>query len=152
MKRITYWPQLFLGISFSWGIIMVSFEFLEYLSLNNFILFIACIFWTLAYDTVYAYQDINDDIKNKIFSTAVLFRESGKKYVFTFYSIFLLLLSFISFRNNGSFISFLVIIMILFTILVFLNKWEINSTTSSNKFFKENNIFGLICFLYLLVF
>ena len=54
---------------------------------NSILLYIACIFWTLAYDTIYAYQDRYDDIRNNIKSTAVLFGSKGHKYVQIFYNI-----------------------------------------------------------------
>ena len=61
MKRITYWPQLFLGITFNWGIIM-SWTSMGYdISSNILILYTAAIFWTLGYDTIYGAQDMSDD-------------------------------------------------------------------------------------------
>ena len=75
MKRITFWPQLFLGIVFNWGIIICSVEFFGTITKEFFIFYLACVFWTIGYDTIYAFQDLKDDIKNKIKSTAVLFRK-----------------------------------------------------------------------------
>ena len=54
----------------------ITFDFL--------LLYIGCVFWTLGYDTIYAYQDLKDDIKNNIKSTAVLFGDHGKKFVMFF--------------------------------------------------------------------
>ena len=73
MKRYTYWPQLVLGLVFNWGIIMVSVEFYDEINLNFLLLYFGCLVWTIAYDTIYAYQDRDDDIKNNLKSTAVLF-------------------------------------------------------------------------------
>ena len=61
MKRITYWPQLFLGLTFNWGMIMAHTAILDQISLNITLLYLSAIFWTLGYDTIYGYQDINDD-------------------------------------------------------------------------------------------
>ena len=152
MKRFTYWPQLVLGIVFNWGVLIVSMQFNNHLSFSSLILYLGCIFWTLGYDTIYAYQDREDDIKNNIYSTAVLFGNNGKKYVFTFYIIFLIVLSYIGFKASGSLVSILVIIIILIAMLFFLNKWNLNSITSSNEYFNYNNVFGLICFIYLIIF
>ena len=81
MKRYTHWPQLVLGVVFSWGIIIVSFQFLNTFNLDFIILYLGCIFWTLAYDTIYAYQDRQEDIANGIKSTAVLLGDNGLKSV-----------------------------------------------------------------------
>ena len=64
LKRYTYWPQLGLGLAFNWGVLIVSVEFLGNITFDFLLLYIACIFWTLAYDTIYAYQDKEDDIQN----------------------------------------------------------------------------------------
>ena len=84
MKRFTYWPQLILGITFSWGILIVSVEYINGISLQTIFLYIACIFWTLGYDTIYAYQDHKDDKKINLKSTAILFGKNGKKFVLLF--------------------------------------------------------------------
>ena len=81
MKRITHWPQFLLGIIFSWNVLIVSIEFNQALTYNFVLLYIGCIFWTLGYDTIYAYQDRNDDIKIGIKSTAVYFNQNGRIFV-----------------------------------------------------------------------
>ena len=152
LKRFTYWPQLGLGIAFSWSILIISIQFNQNISLNFIILYIGCIFWTLAYDTIYAYQDIEDDIINNIKSTAVLFGENGKKYVYFFYAIFFVSLGFLGYNSSQSLMSLIVIILLFFIITFSLNKWKIDSSQSSNYYFRFNNIIGLLCFLYLLIF
>ena len=74
MKRITYWPQLFLGLTFNWGIIMgwTSLAGILY-RLNQLFYMLAAIFWTLGYDTIYGFQDIKDDEIIGIKSTAIKF-------------------------------------------------------------------------------
>ena len=152
MKRITYWPQLALGIIFNWGVLIVSMQFNNYLSISFIILYIGCIFWTLAYDTIYAYQDREDDIKSNIKSTAVLFNQYGKSFILGFYTIFLIILGWIGFQNSDSITSIFIIIIFLFAMIYFFNKWDIESTKSSNYFFRINNFFGLLCFIYLFIF
>ena len=61
MKRITYWPQFFLGLTFNWGIIMGWTSLTNSISIEPIFLYLAAIFWTLGYDTIYGLQDINDD-------------------------------------------------------------------------------------------
>ena len=152
LKRYTYWPQLGLGIVFNWGVFIVSVQFMQNITFDFLLLYIGFVFWTLGYDTIYAYQDLKDDIKNNIKATAVLFGDHGKKFVMFFYSIFLIIIGFIGFYSSKNFISLIVIILLIFAIGLYLNKWKLNSITSSNNYFKFNNIIGLICFLYLFVF
>ena len=152
MKRFTYWPQLALGIIFNWGILISSMQFNGYLSSTFILLYVGCIFWTLGYDTIYAYQDRKDDIKNNIKSTAVLFSDQGKKYVFSFYIIFLIILGYIGFQNSGSIASVFVIFLFLIAMGLFLSKWNLESISSSNNYFRLNNFFGLFCFIYLIIF
>ena len=152
MKRITYWPQLVLGIIFNWGILIVSMQFNGYLSTSSIILYVGCIFWTLGYDTIYAYQDREDDIKNNIKSTAVLFNNKGKRYVLLFYIIFLIILGYTGFQSSDSITSVFVLILFLIAMMFFLNKWNVRLKSSSNKYFKINNFFGLLCFIYLMIF
>ena len=152
MKRLTYWPQLILGIVFNWGVLIVSMQFNNYLSISFILLFFGCIFWTLGYDTIYSYQDREDDIKNDIKSTAVLFADKGKKYVLLFYIIFLTILGYIGFQTSNSIASIYVLILFLIAMVFILNKWNIESKSSSNNFFRFNNFFGLLCFIYLIIF
>ncbi len=152
MKRFTYWPQLALGIIFNWGILISSMQFNGYLSSTFILLYVGCIFWTLGYDTIYAYQDRKDDIKNNIKSTAVLFSDQGKKCVFSFYIIFLIILGYIGFQNSGSIASVFVIFLFLIAMGLFLSKWNLESISSSNNYFRLNNFFGLFCFIYLIIF
>ena len=152
LKRYTYWPQLGLGLVFSWGVIIVAIQFIGFISFNFVLLYLGCIFWTLGYDTVYAYQDREDDIKNNIKSTAVLFDFNGKKYVKFFYTIFFMIVGFLGYNSSQSFISLIVIILTIFGINLFLNKWQLDSKESSNYYFKFNNIIGFFCFVFLFIF
>ena len=152
LKRYTYWPQLGLGIIFNWGVLIVSIQFFGEITLKYIVLYVACISWTLAYDTIYAYQDREDDINNNIRSTAVLFGSRGLKYVQIFYNIFFIIIGFFCFDSSQSFISLIVIITIIIAMNIYLKKWELNSRNSSNYYFKFNNVIGLTCFLFLILF
>ena len=152
MKRITYWPQIFLGLVFSWGVLIISVELFGKIKLDYCLLYLACIFWTLSYDTIYAYQDRNDDISNNIKSTAVLLGEKGKLFVRFSYFCMLSLISYLSWKSSANPVSLGVIIVILIGINILINKWEPNSTKSSNYYFRQNNFLGGIIFLYLLIF
>jgi len=152
MKRFTFWPQAFLGLIFSWGVLIVAIQFENTLSIYFLLLYIACFFWTLAYDTIYAYQDVKDDKKNNIRSTAVLFKEFGKLWVIAFYSVFLIIIGSIGYIKSESIISLFVIFLFLVIWIYIINKWDVKSRKSSNFFFRINNLFGLLCFSYLNVF
>ena len=152
MKRYTHWPQLCLGLVFNWGVLIVSIEFFNEINLYFFLLYFACIFWTLAYDTIYAYQDREDDLENNIKSTAVLFGALGHKFVMTFYTIFFLIIGFLGYKSSGNLLSFATIFLFIFAMILYLNKWRLDSKNSSNYYFKFNNIIGLFCFFFLLIF
>ena len=152
MKRYTYWPQLVLGLIFNWGVLIISYQFYDKITYDFLLLYIGCIFWTLAYDTIYAYQDKEDDIKINIKSTAILFGNKGHKIVLLFYTIFFLIIGFLGYKLSGSLLSLVVIFVFIFTMLVYLSKWRIDSKNSSNYYFKFNNIIGLFCFIFLIVF
>ena len=81
MKRITYWPQLFLGLTFNWGIVMAWTSITNTISIEIIILYTAAIFWTLGYDTIYGTQDIVDDEIIGIKSTSVKFKNYLKLFV-----------------------------------------------------------------------
>ncbi len=88
MKRVTYYPQVFLGLTFNFGVLMTSLALLGRISLSATILYFACIIWTVIYDTIYAYQDIEDDLKIGVKSTAIKFQNNPKK-VLTFLNFLL---------------------------------------------------------------
>ncbi len=90
MKRVTYYPQVFLGLTFNFGVLMTSLALLDSINVNTIILYVACIIWTTIYDTIYAYQDIEDDLKIGVRSTAIKFQNNPKK-VLTFLNFTLFL-------------------------------------------------------------
>ena len=152
MKRITYWPQLFLGIVFSWGVLITSIELFEEIKLDYLLLYIACIFWTLSYDTIYAYQDRVDDVNHNIKSSAVFLGKKGKLFVRFSYFCMLIIVGYLSWKSSENLVNLGVIIAILIGINIIINKWKQNSAQSSNYYFRQNNRFGGIIFLYLLFF
>lgn len=85
MKRVTFWPQAFLGLTFNFGVLMGWAAMTETLEASTFLLYLGGICWTLAYDTIYAHQDIEDDMMAGVKSTALKFGDSSKKWVSGFY-------------------------------------------------------------------
>ena len=152
MKRITFWPQVFLGITFSWGALIVSTQFNQSVTLQFGLLYIACIFWTLGYDTIYAYQDKKDDIKQNIKSTAVLFGNYGKWLVVFCYLAVVLIFAYLGWKSSNSLFSLFVIAIIGISTYIAIQKWDINSPESSNFYFRQNNNLAIMLFIYLLIF
>ena len=91
MKRITWWPQLFLGLAFSWGALVGWTSQADDLSLPPLLLYLGCILWVIGYDTIYALQDIEDDALIGVKSTARLFGGRARQAVGLFYAAALLL-------------------------------------------------------------
>ena len=152
MKRITFWPQLFLGIIFNFGVIICSVEFYGKLTTEYLILYFSCVFWTIGYDTIYAYQDIKDDKMNNIKSTAVLFGNYGKLLVVSSYSLMFCLIAYLKFNNTTGIINYALFLTIFIFIISNLLHWNLKSKDSSGKKFRQNNLFGAMIFIYLLTF
>tara|TARA_Y100001960_G_scaffold303138_1_gene354907 strand:- start:706 stop:1179 length:474 start_codon:yes stop_codon:yes gene_type:complete len=89
MKRITYWPQLFLGLTFNWGALVGWAAVRGDLSLTPLLLYAGCVCWTVGYDTIYAHQDKADDIRIGVKSTALALGDRTKPVVALFYGVFL---------------------------------------------------------------
>ena len=83
-KRFTWWPQVFLGLAFNWGILLLFVAHTGSLNWPILALYVSGIFWTLFYDTIYAYQDSQDDLLVGVKSTAILFGENAKKWLVIF--------------------------------------------------------------------
>jgi 4-hydroxybenzoate polyprenyltransferase len=93
MKRITYWPQIVLGLAFSWGALMGWAAAFGSLAVSPLLLYAGSICWVIGYDTIYAHQDREDDALIGIKSTALLFRERTKPMLVVFYALAVALLA-----------------------------------------------------------
>jgi 4-hydroxybenzoate polyprenyltransferase len=85
MKRITWWPQAWLGLTFNWGALLGFVAITGRLALPAWLLYAGCFFWTLGYDTIYAHQDKEDDALIGVKSTARLFGERSRRWIDAFY-------------------------------------------------------------------
>ena len=152
MKRFTYWPQLFLGVTFNYGLILGWTAIRGELDIIPIIFYIGAIFWTLGYDTIYGYQDIKDDEIIGLKSTSIKFKSNPKKFLFLSYSSL-----FILFLIGGTFMEFnyfyyLLSIIPLFHLFFFqMRIFNLNDPSSCLKAFKSNNLFGLIILLNILI-
>ena len=148
MKRITYWPQLFLGLTFNWGVIMGWTAINNSVSTEIIMLYMAAIFWTLGYDTIYGVQDIHDDEIIGIKSTSIKFKNNIKLFVGTCYSlctILILLMFFIMPVNK-----YLLLLTIPFVSTFFYQLKIANTNNPKSCFaaFKNNNLTGLLIFIF----
>tara|TARA_B100001093_G_scaffold502332_1_gene555182 strand:+ start:43 stop:897 length:855 start_codon:yes stop_codon:yes gene_type:complete len=147
MKRITYWPQLFLGLTFNWGMVMGWTAILDFISFEIITLYFSAIFWTLGYDTIYGAQDIKDDEIIGVKSTSIKFKKNIKLFVGVCYLITIVFITYLFKQKLG--INFSTLFMILFFIsLVYqLIIFERKNPLSCLKAFKINNYSGLFIFM-----
>ena len=151
MKRITYWPQLFLGVTFNWGIILGWLSMGNEITLIPVLLYISAIFWTLGYDTIYGMQDIQDDIKIGVKSTSIKFHKNIKLFLSICYlisfSLFVALLILLNVSLTTYFLMFLSSLILIIQIYLFDGK----EYKKNAKLFALNNYYGLSIFFILLI-
>lgn len=151
MKRITYWPQLFLGITFNWGVILAWLVLGNKFSLTPLILYSSAIFWTLGYDTIYGMQDIKDDLKIGVKSTSIKFEKKMKPFLLICYSISASLLLLSLGLLNANFVFFIMAILSSFILFVQVLNYEEKNLKKNSKLFALNNYYGLSVFLTLML-
>ena len=152
MKRITYWPQLFLGITFNYGLVLAWISISGEISIIPIIFYLGAIFWTLGYDTIYGFQDIKDDEIIGVKSTSIKFKNDPKKFLFISYCMFIISLFLIGILMNFKIYYFLFMIVPILHLLVFqISRLNTNLSLDCLIKFKSNNILGLIIFTNILV-
>ena len=147
MKRITYWPQLFLGITFNWGIIMACSALNNNISLEILLLYLAAIFWTLGYDTIYGAQDMSDDEIIGLKSTSIKFKKNIKMFVSIAYILTIILMSYLFTSTIGINISSLFFLLFIVILIYQVKRLNKNDPKICLRLFKINNLAGLIMFL-----
>jgi len=152
MKRITYWPQLFLGLTFNWGIIMGFTSITNELFIEVFILYLSAIFWTLGYDTIYGLQDIHDDEIIGVKSTSVKFKNNVKVFVGTCYGICVFFILIMLFMIEINKFHLLLTIPFVLSLTYQIKNLKIDSPKSCLATFKSNNLTGLFIFLFIFSF
>ena len=152
MKRITYWPQLFLGLAFNWGIVMGWTSITNSISIEPVILYLAAIFWTLGYDTIYGLQDIHDDEIIGVKSTSIKFKNNVKIFVGTCYSmcVFLILIMFFTMEINKYLL--LLIIPFIVSFVYQVKIFKVFNSESCLLAFKNNNLIGSLIFIFIFSF
>ena len=152
MKRFTHWPQLFLGITFNYGLVLAWISIKNDISLIPIMFYLGAIFWTLGYDTIYGYQDIKDDEIIGVKSTSIKFKNNPKKFILICYLTFIAALILIGLLMKFNLFYFLfLIIPILQLIFSQIYKLNVNDPLNCLAKFKSNNFLGLIIFVNLLI-
>ena len=151
MKRYTYWPQLFLGITFNYGLVLGWTSVTNEISLVPIMLYLGAIFWTLGYDTIYGFQDIKDDEIIGLKSTSIKFKKKPIKFLYLCYSIFFLNIILSNYFMNLSKLNYFVLIFVAMHLYFQLNKLNIKSPLNCLKIFKSNNSLGAIIFFSIVI-
>ena len=151
MKRITWWPQLFLGFTFNWGALVGWSAIMDDVSLPALLLYIGGIFWTLSYDTIYAHQDKEDDALVGIKSTARLFADKSKKWVGGFFILALIFFTLAKLTAAGFTPTLGLMALPAAHAAWQVKKWDMNNNGSSLRMFKANRDFGLLLLLAFII-
>tara|TARA_Y100000741_G_scaffold364650_1_gene356398 strand:+ start:1167 stop:2036 length:870 start_codon:yes stop_codon:yes gene_type:complete len=152
MKRITYWPQLFLGITFNYGLILGWTAINGEINLIPVLMYLGAIFWTLGYDTIYGFQDIKDDEIIGVKSTSIKFKNIPFEFLIICYLIF-----FISIIITGIYLEFSYIFFMSLTLLFYhlffrqISKLNVKVKKNCLEVFKSNNEIGLLVFISIII-
>ncbi|HYZ45085.1 MAG TPA: 4-hydroxybenzoate octaprenyltransferase [Xanthobacteraceae bacterium] len=146
MKRITYWPQIVLGLAFSWGALMGWPATFARLDPPAFLLYAGAISWVIGYDTIYAHQDREDDALIGIKSTALLFRERTKPMLALFYALAVALIAFAGFSAGGGLIFALGLLAFALHLAWQIARLDVDDPVNCLAVFKSNRDAGLILF------
>jgi len=152
MKRWTYWPQVFLGLTFNFGALMGWSAVTEELSWAALLLYVGGICWTIGYDTIYAHQDKEDDALIGVKSTALKFGEKSKRMVGGFYALAALSFGAAVYASGADLVLALVVLALSGALLAWQVKgWVMDDQASCLKAFKANRNFGLTLLAALLM-
>ena len=145
MKRFTYWPQLFLGVTFNYGLILGWTAIHGQINIVPILFYTGAIFWTLGYDTIYGYQDIKDDEIIGLKSTSIKFRNNPKTFLTVCYSILLTNFLIIGFIMKFNFTYYIVLLFSSLQLYNFqIKKLDIQNQSRCLQIFKSNNYLGFI--------
>ena len=151
MKRFTYWPQLFLGITFNYGLILAWISITSEISIIPILFYFGAIFWTLGYDTIYGFQDIKDDEIIGVKSTSIKFKNEPKKILFFSYFIFLVSLFLLGILMNFKTQYYLFLSVPMAHLIIQVKNLDVSLPKVCLKIFKSNNYLGLLILINLLV-
>jgi len=151
MKRYTYWPQLFLGITFNYGLILGWISITNEFNIEPLILYFGALFWTLGYDTIYGFQDMSDDEIIGLKSTSIKFKSNPNLFLTICYVIFLISLFLIGLIMNFNQLYFILLIFTAIHMFYYqLYKLNINNVRQCLDTFKSNNFLGFLTLIAIL--
>ena len=151
MKRITYWPQAVLGLAFNWGALVGWTAVLGSLALAPLLLYAGGVAWTLAYDTIYAHQDKEDDLLIGLKSTALRFGDSTVWWLGLFFFLALALIDAAIWLAGGSLIAHMGVVAAAMHAAWQLARFDHANSARCLELFRSNRIFGLIITIGLLL-
>ena len=152
MKRFTYWPQLFLGITFNYGLVLGWTAIQGQINTVAIIFYMGAIFWTLGFDTIYGFQDIKDDEIIGIKSTSIKFKQNPKIFLLLCYTAFLTSLIIIGFLMEFKWLYFMSLLIPIFNMLfIQIKNFKIKDPINCLKIFKKNNFLGFLILFNILI-
>ena len=152
MKRFTYWPQFFLGITFNYGLLLGWTSISESLNILPILFYIGAIFWTLGYDTIYGFQDIKDDEIIGLKSTSIKFKKKPIIFLLVCYVILFLMIISLGILEKFNIFYYAFSLIIGYHLFLYqLKSVVFNNPMSCLKVFKSNNLFGFLVFVQLLI-
>ena len=152
MKRYTYWPQLFLGITFNYGLVLGWVCIKNQIDIVTIIFYLGAIFWTLGFDTIYGYQDIKDDEIIGVKSTSIKFKKNPKLFLIMCYLVFILSLIGVGLFMKFNTIFYFFLLIPIFHLFFFqIYNFNFKDAKNSLKIFKSNNLFGMVVLFSILI-
>ena len=152
MKRFTHWPQLFLGITFNYGLILGWTSIVGEISMVPIVFYLGAIFWTLGFDTIYGYQDIKDDEIIGVKSTSIKFKKNPELFLILCYLIFTIVLITVGIFMKFNHLYFIFLLVPVIHMFFFqIKNFKIEDPTSCLRVFKKNNFLGFLIFTNILI-
>ena len=152
MKRYTYWPQLFLGITFNYGLILGWVCIKNHVDFIPIILYLGAIFWTLGFDTMYGFQDIKDDEIIGVKSTSIKFKKNPNLFLLLCYLLFITSLIIVGILMNFNYMFYIFTLIPITHLLYYqINNFDFKNPENCLKIFKSNNFLGFSILLNLLI-
>jgi 4-hydroxybenzoate polyprenyltransferase len=152
MKRYTYWPQLFLGITFNYGLILGWVSISNKLEIIPIILYFGAIFWTLGYDTIYGFQDIKDDEIIGVKSTSIKFKKNPNLFLILCYLMLIVSLLIIGILMEFKYLFFLFLLIPISNLFFYqIKNFKMLNPKICLQVFKRNNLLGFLVFINILI-
>jgi 4-hydroxybenzoate polyprenyltransferase len=152
MKRFTYWPQLFLGITFNYGLLLGWTSINESLNIIPILFYIGAIFWTLGYDTIYGFQDIKDDEIIGLKSTSIKFKNKPFIFLSACYVILFAMIITLGILENFNIFYYAFSLIIGYHLFLYqLKSVDLDNPMNCLKIFKSNNFLGFLVFVQILI-